>query len=64
MCVFVPPAVFHLCMFVPPTIFLPRACPPPALPHLPEQALEELQAEDLHWWLLKTGQQGQAEVSS
>lgn len=54
-----------VCVFVcnvPPALFLPRACSPPTLPHLAEQALEELQAEDLHWGLFETGQQGQAEV--
>ena len=53
-----------VCSNVPPALFPPRACSPPTLPHLPEQALEELQAEDLHWGLLETGQQSQAEVCS
>jgi len=44
--------------------FLPRTCPPPPLPALLSQALEEMQAEGLHWWLLQAGQQGQTEVCS
>lgn len=53
-----------VCSNVSPALFPPRASSPPTLPHLAEQALEELQAEDLHWGLFKTGQQGQAEVCS